>query len=146
MPAGGTATGLPPLLAVFAVAANFLFGILLSFGVGNYAPTLAMLSLMGMDPRLAFPIMAAGAGFSGIAAGVQCVRTVKLDWRVVLGLTLGAIPAVLIAAFIVKEMDLALLRWLVVVVVTYAGITLLYSAFRKSDLAAPDAGEAAVTH
>lgn len=146
MPAGGTASGLPPALAVVAIAANFIFGILLSFGVGNYAPTLAMLSLMGMDPRLAFPIMAAGAGFSGIAAGVQCVRKVKLDWRVVLGLTIGAIPSVLIAALIVKEMDLVMLRWLVVVVVTYAGLTLLYSASRKAQLVPPDAAEAAVTH
>jgi uncharacterized membrane protein YfcA len=146
MPAGGTANTLPPMLAVVAIVANFLFGILLSFGVGNYAPTLAMLSLMGMDPRLAFPIMAAGAGFSGIAAGVQCVRKVKLDWRVVLGLTIGAIPSVLIAAFIVKEMDLELLRWLVVVVVTYAGLTLLYTASRKGQLVPPDAAEAAVTH
>jgi uncharacterized membrane protein YfcA len=146
MPAGGTAASLPPLLAVVAIAANFIFGILLSFGFGNYAPTLAMLSLMGMDPRLAFPIMAAGAGFSGIAAGVQCVRKVKLDWRVVLGLTIGAIPSVLIAAFIVKEMDLVTLRWLVVLVVTYAGLTLLYTASRKAQLVPPDAAEAAVTH
>lgn len=146
MPVGGTASGLPFSLAIVAIAANLLFGILLSFGVGNYAPTLAMLSLMGMDPRLAFPIMAAGAGFSGIAAGVQCVRKVRLDWRIVLGLTIGAIPSVLIAALIVKEMDLVMLRWLVVVVVTYAGLSLLYTASRKAQLVAPDAAEAAVMH
>ncbi len=146
MPGGGTAASLPPLLTIVAIGANLVFGILLSFGVGNYAPSLAMFSLMGMDPRLAFPIMAAGAGFSGIAAGWQCVRKVKLDWRVVLGLTIGAIPSVLVAALIVKEMDLVMLRWLVVVVVTYAGLTLLYSAARKAELVAPDAGEAAVTH
>lgn len=146
MPVGGAANSLPPLLTVVAIVANFLFGILLSFGVGNYAPTLAMLSLMGMDPRLAFPIMAAGAGFSGIAAGVQCVRKVKLDWRVVLGLTIGAIPTVLIAAFIVKEMDLVMLRWLVVAVVTYAGLTLLYTASRENALAPLEAAEAAITH
>lgn len=146
MPAGGHSDTLSPLLAVVAIIANFIFGLLLSFGVGNYAPTLAMLSLMGMDPRLAFPIMAAGAGFSGIAAGAQCVRKVKLDWRIVLGLTLGAIPSVLVAAFIVKEMDLVTLRWLVVVVVTYAGVILLYTASRRAALAPPDAAEAAVTH
>ena len=146
MPVGGTASGLPLSLGIVAIVANLLFGILLSFGVGNYAPTLAMLSLMGMDPRLAFPIMAAGAGFSGVAAGVQCVRSVKLDWRIVLGLTIGAIPSVLIAALIVKEMDVVMLRWLVVVVVTYAGLTLLYTASRKAQLVAPDAAEAAVMH
>ena len=146
MPAGGTANGLPLALAIAAIIANFIFGILLSFGVGNYAPSLAMFSLMGMDPRLAFPIMAAGAGFSGIAAGYQCVRKVKLDWRIVLGLAIGAIPSVLVAALIVKEMDLVLLRWLVVVVVTYAGLTLLSTASLGAELVPPDAAEAAVTH
>lgn len=146
MPVGGTAASLSLGFAIIAVLANFLFGLLLSFGVGNYAPTLAMLSLMGMDPRLAFPIMAAGAGFAGVAAGARCVRTVQLDWRIVLGLTLGAIPFVLLAALIVKEMPLTMLRWLVAAVVTYAGITLLVSASRKMELVAPDAAEAAVTH
>jgi hypothetical protein len=43
-------------------------------------------------------------------------------------------------------MDLVMLRWLVVVVVTYAGLTLLYTASRKSQLVPPNAAEAAVTH
>jgi uncharacterized membrane protein YfcA len=146
MTTGGNAASLPTTLTVIAIIANFIFGILLSFGVGNYAPSLAMFSLMGMDPRLAFPIMAAGAGYSGIAAGVQCVRKVNLDWRIVLGLTIGALPSVLIAALIVKSMPIVLLRWLVVVVVTYAGIVLLMTASRRAELVPPDACEAAVTH
>ena len=60
MPGGGTAASLPMPLSVIAIAASFLFGILLNFGIGNFAPTLIMLSLMGMDPRLSFPIMAGG--------------------------------------------------------------------------------------
>ena len=144
MPAGGTATALPLSLSVVVVIAHFALGMLLSFGVGNYAPTLAMLSLMGMDPRLAFPIMAAAAGFAGTAASARCIRTVKLDLRIVLGLTLGAIPAVLVAAFIVKEMPLTYLRWLVVVVVTYAGVTLLATATRRSRLVPDNAAQTAV--
>lgn len=146
MPAGGTADRLPLPLAIVAVVASFTFGIFLSFGVGNYAPTLALLSLMGMDPRLAFPIMAASAGFGGVSAGLRCVSTVKLDWRIVIGLTIGALPAVLIAAFIVKEMPLDMLRWLVAVVVTYAGVTLLLAALRGADTVPEDADEALVTH
>ncbi len=51
MPPGGSATSLPTHWAIVAVAVHFLLGVLVCFGVGNYAPTLAMLSLMGMDPR-----------------------------------------------------------------------------------------------
>ena len=144
MPAGGTATTLPLSLSVITVAAHFGLGILLSFGVGNYAPTLAMLSLMGMDPRLAFPIMAAAAGFAGTTASARCLRSVKLDLRLVLGLAIGAIPAVLVAAFIVKEMPLTMLRWLVVVVVTYAGVTLLVTASRRAKLVPDNAAQTAV--
>lgn len=146
MPAGGTATSLPLALGIVAVAAHFGFGVLLSFGVGNYAPTLAMLSLMGMDPRLAFPIMAAAAGFAGTAASGQVLRTVAVDFRIVLGLILGAIPAVLVAAFVVKEMPVTMLRWLVVVVVTYAGTALLLAATRTAKAVPDEAGETAVTH
>jgi uncharacterized membrane protein YfcA len=131
MPPGGTATGLPPGLMLVTIAVHFGLGILINFGVGNYAPTLAMLSLFGMDPRLAFPIMASAAAFSIAGSSVRLLRQdAGLDLRVVLGMALGAIPAVLIAAFAVKSMPLELLRWLVVAVVTYAGVTLLFAAAR----------------
>ena len=146
MPAGGAATSLPLFLSIVTVVAHFCFGALLSFGVGNYAPTLAMLSLMGFDPRLAFPIMAAAAGFAGTAASARCIRRVNIDLRIVLGLMVGAIPAVLVAAFIVKEMPLTVLRWLVVVVVTYAGATLLMATMRREQLVPETAGQAAATH
>jgi len=119
-PGGGTAAGLPPTLTIIAILANFGFGILANFGVGNYAPTLVMLSLMGMDPRLCFPIMAAGGSLMGAGASVRHIAIGEVDMRVVLGLAIGGIPAVLVAAFVVKEMPLEYLRWLVFVVVIYA--------------------------
>jgi len=131
MPVGGEASGLPMSLMVIAIMASFVFGVLLNFGVGNYAPTLAMLSLMGMDPRLAFPIMASGAAIAGAAASSRLVRLADLDLRIVISLAVGSIPGVLVAAFIVKQMPLTMLRWLVVVVVVYAAITLLFAAFSK---------------
>jgi len=128
MPGGGTATGLPLPLMALAIAANFLFGILLNFGIGNYAPTLVMLSLMGMDPRLSFPIMAAGAALTAAGASARYVSIGEIDLRIATGIALGGIPAVLVAAFIVKSMSLELLRWLVVCVVLYAAIVMLKAA------------------
>ena len=129
MPGGGTASGLPLNLMVIAIAANFIFGLLINFGVGNYAPTLVMLSLMGMDPRLAFPIMAAGAGLTGAGASVRHIMAKTVDLRVAIGLTIGGIPAVIVAAFIVKEMPLEMLRWLVMVVVLYASAVMFRAAW-----------------
>jgi uncharacterized membrane protein YfcA len=132
MPGGGTATGLPLPLMAIAIAANFLFGILLNFGIGNYAPTLVMLSLMGMDPRLSFPIMAAGAALTATGASLRYISIGAIDLRIATGIALGGIPAVLVAAFIVKSMSLELLRWLVVCVVLYAAAVMLKAAVNGS--------------
>ena len=127
-PGGGTASSLPIGLMIVAIASNFGFGLLLNFGVGNYAPTLVMLSLMGMDPRLCFPIMAAGAALTGAGASIRHIQIGQIDLRIVLGLALGGIPAVLVAAFIVKTMPLEILRWLVIVVVIYAAAVMFRAA------------------
>ncbi len=127
-PGGGTAAGLPLGQTTVAIVASFGFGVLANFGVGNYAPTLVMLSLMGMDPRLCFPIMAAGGSLMGAGASARHIKIGQVDFRIVLGLALGGIPAVLVAAFIVKEMPLEILRWLVLVVVLYAAAVMFRAA------------------
>jgi uncharacterized membrane protein YfcA len=132
MPGGGTASSLSLPLTIAAIAANFVFGILLNFGVGNYAPTLAMLSLMGMDPRLCFPIMAGGAALAATGASVGHIARGEVDLRVAVGLAIGGVPAVFVAAFVVKAMSVDLLRWLVIVVVLYAAFVMLRSALRDS--------------
>jgi uncharacterized membrane protein YfcA len=128
MPSGGTATSLPLHLMIIAIAANFLFGLLLNFGVGNYAPTLVMFSLMGMDPKLCFPIMAAGAGLCGAGASIRHISLGQIDLRIATGITLGGIPLVFVAAFLVRDMPLEWLRWLVMIVVLYAALVMLKSA------------------
>jgi uncharacterized membrane protein YfcA len=126
-PGGGMAASLPIGLTIAAIAANFAFGVLLNYGVGNYAPTLVVLSLIGMNPRLCFPIMAGAAALMGSTAGIRHINTGNLDLRVVIGLTIAGIPAVLVAAYLVVTMPLALLRWLVLVVVLYAA-AIMYRA------------------
>ena len=143
-PGGGTAASLPVALTVVAIAANFGFGLLLNYGVGNYAPTLVVLSLMGMDPHLCFPIMAGAAALMGSSASIRHINTRNLDLKVVMGLTIGGIPAVFIAAYLVVSMPLELLRWLVLVVVLYAAAIMLRAAIlgRREHHAEP--GTAAV--
>jgi uncharacterized membrane protein YfcA len=129
-PGGGTASSLPLTLTIVAILASFGFGILANFGVGNYAPTLVMLSLMGMDPRLCFPIMATGGSLMGLGASVRHIRIAEIDLKVVLGLVIGGIPAVFVAAFIVREMPLEALRWLVFLVVLYTAAVMGRSALK----------------
>jgi uncharacterized membrane protein YfcA len=128
MPHGGVATTLPALPFALVVAVSFLLGILMNLGIGNFAPTLIVISLLGMDPRAAFPLMMGSAALLMVTSGARIVATRPLNLRLVLGMALGGVPAVLIAAFIVRSLPLEQLRWGVVVVVTYAGAAMLHAA------------------
>jgi uncharacterized membrane protein YfcA len=128
IPGGGTASSLPLTVMLIAITANFVFGILVNFGVGNFAPSLVMFGLMGLDPHYAFPIMAGGAAMMGSAASTRHLQIGKIDLRIVLGLAIGGIPAVIVAALMVKSMPINPLRWLVCVVVLYAAAVMLRAA------------------
>ncbi len=101
----------------------------MTIGVGFYAPCMIMVSLLGMNPTMAFPIMMGSSAFLMPVASVRFLRANKYRLRPAVGLALGGIPAVLIAAFIVKSLPLNAMRWLVVVVVLYAAIAMLRSAY-----------------
>lgn len=131
MPIGGTAAALEPRLLWIAVAAHFVMGMLMAFGIGLYAPSLILLSLLGLDPRLAFPVMASACAFLMPTTGFRYIHAERIDLRIVIGIALGGVPAVLVAAFVVKEMPIEPLRWAVVIVVLYAAALLLRAAARK---------------
>ena len=132
MPAGGVANALAPPYLYVAVVAHFIMGVLMAFGIGLYAPSLILLSLLGLDPRLAFPIMTSACAFLMPTTGFRFMKAERIDLRMILGIAIGGIPAVLAAAFIVKEMPMVALRWCVVAVVLYAAVLLLRSAMRPA--------------
>jgi uncharacterized membrane protein YfcA len=125
MPAGGTARALTPPAFALAIAVNFVLGALLPLGIGNYAPSLVMFSLLGMDPRAAFPIMMGSGAFVATFAGVRFLSARRFHQQTALGLTLGGLPGVITAVWLVKSLPLEGLRVLVLAVVLYAAVTLL---------------------
>jgi uncharacterized membrane protein YfcA len=130
-PAGGTALAFTPRALVLALAVNLVLGALLTLGIGNYAPSLVVFSLLGMDPRAAFPIMMGSGAFVATIAGVRFVSAGRFHWRAALGLTAGGIPGVVVAVWLVKSLPLETLRWIVLVVVAYASVTLLRAGIRS---------------
>jgi uncharacterized membrane protein YfcA len=128
LPTGGSATRLDGFLLCMALVGNFWFGALMMIGIGAYAPIMIMVSLLGMNPKAAFPIMMGSCAFLMPIAGIRFIRSGQYDARAALGLAIAGTPAVLLAAFIVKEMPLDFVRWLVVVVVLYTGMSMLWSA------------------
>jgi uncharacterized membrane protein YfcA len=136
-PAGGTGLTLPAGKLGIALIANFILGVLLMLGIGNYAPSLIIFSLLGMDPRAAFPIMMGSGALMAMAGGFRFIRAAKFDGKAALGLTLGGIPGVLVAGLIVKSLPLSVLRWMVVGVVIYAATMMLRSATKRRDTRVP---------
>ena len=138
-PAGGDALALPSALFAIAVVVHVVLGALMTFGIGLYAPSLILLSLLGLNPAAAFPIMMGACAFLMPVSGMRFLRSERIDLRVVLGLALGGIPAVLLAAYVVKSLPLTTLRWGVVVVVLYAAALLLRAAIVPAAAASADA-------
>ncbi len=127
-PGGGEELGLHGGRLLIGIGVNFMLGALMTLGIGAYAPCMIMVSLLGMNPTAAFPIMMGSCAFLMPTASAQFIRKEKYDLRASLGLALGGIPAVIIAALIVRSLPLAYVRWLVVVVVVYTAVTMLRSA------------------
>jgi len=135
MPSGGAALELTGATLALAVAINFVLGALMTLGIGLYAPCLILVSLLGMNPLAAFPIMMGSCAVLMPVASLRFIQNRKYDLRAALGLALGGIPAVLLAAYVVRSLPLDWLRWLVVVVVLYAAALMLLSARAKSPAA-----------
>ena len=135
-PGSGDALGLQGARLILAVAINVLLGALMMLGVGLYAPCLILLSLLGMSPLAAFPIMMGSCGLLMPIGGVRFVRTGRYNVGAALGLAMGGIPGVLVAAYLVRSMPLVWLNWLVIIVVVYAALQMLKSA-RETQPASP---------
>jgi len=127
-PVGGATIGVSGARLAVGVAGNFLLGALMTLGIGLYAPCMILVSLLGMNPKAAFPIMMGSCAFLMPVGSLRFIREKSYSLRDALGLAIGGVPGVLLAAYIIKELPLYAVRWLVVVVVVYTAVTLLRSS------------------
>jgi uncharacterized membrane protein YfcA len=132
IPAGGNALALSGTLLWIGVIGNFILGTLMTLGIGLYGPCLILVSLLGMNPTAAFPIMMGSCAFLMPVASARFIKAGAYHPGATLGMAIGGIPAVLIAAYIVKSLPLSVIRYLVVIVVVYTSINLLRAARRES--------------
>ncbi len=128
-PGGGVDTGVRGVKLVIAIGGNFMLGALMTLGIGLYAPCMILISLLGMNPTTAFPVMMGSCAFLMPVGSLRFIRERCYSLRAALGLAIGGVPGVLLAAYIVKSLNLVTVRWLVIVVVVYTAVTMLLSAF-----------------
>ena len=132
-PGGGDALGVRGVKLLIGVSVNFLLGALMSLGIGLYAPCMILVSLLGMNPTAAFPIMMGSCAFLMPVGSLRFIRERCYSLRAALGLTIGGIPGVLLAVYIVTSLPIHAVRWLVIVVVIYTALTMLRSALTEPD-------------
>lgn len=113
------------------LAGNFLLGALMTLGIGLYAPCMILVALLGMNPTAAFPIMMGSCAFLMPVASLRFIKEKSYAFKAALGLAIGGIPGSIIAGVFVKSLDLVTVKWLVIVVVLYAAVTLLYAAAKN---------------
>ncbi|HYB94936.1 MAG TPA: sulfite exporter TauE/SafE family protein [Vicinamibacterales bacterium] len=130
-PAPGEALGLTGAKLAIAVGISFVLGALMMLGIGFYGPCLIMISLLGMDPRVSYPIMMGACAFLMPSGSVQFIRKGSYDLRTAIAFLIAGPLAVLLAAPLVDRIPLLYLRFLVLAVVLYTAIRMLTSAAQE---------------
>jgi uncharacterized membrane protein YfcA len=138
-PAPGEALGLTGIKLGIAVGISFFLGALMMLGIGFYGPCLIMISLLGMDPRVSYPIMMGACAFLMPSGSVQFIRKGAYDLKTAIAFLIGGPVAVLLAAPLVDRIPLYYLRYLVLAVVLYTAIRMLRSAAQEKSAAAAKA-------
>jgi uncharacterized membrane protein YfcA len=133
-PAGGDALGLTGAKLIAAVVFNTVFAAISTLGIGFYAPCMTLVGLLGMNPTAAFPIMMGSSAFLMPVASSRFVLSGAYSQAVALGLAMGGVLGVPLAAFVVKSMPLTAARWLAMVVILYAAVTMLRAAYTERSL------------
>ena len=127
--AGGLATSLTGTRLVVGLVGNFVLGILMTIGVGLYAPCMLLVTLLGINPGTAFPIMMGSAAFLMPIASARFLKeNGAASVPVSLALSVSALPGVFLAYKFFTSLDVTKLRWLVAGVVLYTGAMLLRAA------------------
>jgi uncharacterized membrane protein YfcA len=131
-PVGGEALGVSGIRFVIAVTINFILGSLMTLGIGMYAPCMILVSLLGMNPTAAFPIMMGSCAFLMPVGSMKFIRLNSFAMRPALGLLIGSWAGVALAFLFFQSLSLYYVRWLVIIVVSYTSISMLRSAFVES--------------
>ena len=119
---GNTATALTGVKLLAGIFGNFLFGALMTVGVGLFAPCMAMVYMLGMTPLAAFPIMMCSCAGLQPVANINFIREKAYSRKIALAITIGGVPGVIIASQFLLGLDITMVTYLVIVIIFYTGI------------------------
>ena len=130
-PVGGDAMGLSGYKLAIALLGNFIFGVLMNVGIGLFAPCMTLVYLLGMNPLAAFPIMMGSTAVLSVFSAGTFIRKGACDAKAVLAVAIFGPIGVVLAAMLVKSMDMEMLKWLVAFILIYTSWT-MYASWRAA--------------
>ncbi|KRV91735.1 sulfite exporter TauE/SafE family protein [Aeromonas veronii] len=130
-PVGGDVMGLSGYKLAIALLGNFIFGVLMNVGIGLFAPCMTLVYLLGMNPLAAFPIMMGSTAVLSVFSAGTFIRKGAFDAKAVLAVAIFGPIGVVLAAMLVKSMDMEMLKWLVAFIVIYTSWT-MYASWRAA--------------
>ena len=123
--------GLTGIWLLVGMVFDFVVGLLMTMGLGNYAPELIFFSLMGINPSVALPVMMLDASMILVAGSNEFIKSDRVNWPGVLGIIIGGVLGVLTAAVFLSNLDINNLKILVIFIALYTGGSLLRSSILK---------------
>lgn len=112
----------------------FLIGAGMCLGIGLFAPGMALLYLLGMSPLAVLPILMGCCAFIMLTCGFNFMRKKAYEVKNSTSLTLGYSIGVLIASLIVININVALLKWIIIIVILYTSINLVKTALKGDEI------------
>lgn len=129
--ANNVATGFHGWKLVVACAVNCILGALMSAGIGLYAPCMALVYLLGMNPIVAFPIMMSSCASTMPIAAAEFIKKNEYARMPSIAITIFGCVGVVIAVTFVKSLNLTVLMWLVIAVMIYTSVLMLIEGSKK---------------
>lgn len=133
VPAGGAATGLHGWKLLVLALLTFLAGCLNTIGIGSYSIVMVTVYMLGMNPIASYPIMMGASGFSVPLGSSQFVKMGAYSRKISLFTSIFGSLGVLVAVFFVKNLNISVLQWIVVVVVVYSAVTMWIDSMRPEE-------------
>jgi len=128
LPIGGESIGLSGWKLMLIVVVSFIFGALQTIGIGFYAPCMAMVYALGMNPLTAFPLMMTSTALLMLSGSSRFIKENAYDRKTAVALTIAGTAGVFLAAFIIKSLPLVVLKGIVCFVVFYTSFLMFKSA------------------
>lgn len=131
IPSGGTDTALSHTNLVIAALSLFVFGALNNIGIGSYAPTMVTIYALGMNPAVAFPIMMGACTFSVPVGSMEFIKYGQYSRKITLFAATFGVAGVLTGVYMINQLDVSMLQWVVAAILFYSGTNMLMNEFKQ---------------